>query len=437
MNQDSGVVYPCKCNSLVKPENTPTKYELIKDFSSYTTLHGLHFTMESGSIWRRIVWGVLICFCAGLLTAQIYINADNLLSREVTISKSLEFSETLPFPAVTICNQNMMRKSQIMGTIAQDYLDQMDTIKIRNTGEIQKDVPSFDVEKFVKKAGHQIEKMINGCKFPGIRCLKTKEFTMATTLSYLYGLCYTFNANASTVKEVSTGKHQGLTLELDAESSEYYGPFSYHATGFKVVLHEPGTFHNIDNIEGFDLSPGFLTSIRIKREKTISLPHPYPSNCGSKKLLNFERYSQPSCLIECKSRLLADKCKCRYVGMVEKGIDVKRFCNSTEITQCIIKTSQGIRYNTSDPQQLERLQAYARKTYTAVTIFYQSMSTDVTRERPAYTLSEMGSNIGGSMGMFLGCSFLTVCELIDLVIMVYLKRRKRKSSNMVRDFSQA
>ncbi|XP_020914699.2 acid-sensing ion channel 4 [Exaiptasia diaphana] len=364
-----------------------------------------------------------------------------------------------------------------MGTIAQDYLDQMDTIKIRNTGEIQKDVPSFDVEKFVKKAGHQIEKMINGCKFPGIRCLKTKEFTMATTLSYLYGLCYTFNANASTVKEVSTGKHQGLTLELDAESSEYYGPFSYHATGFKVVLHEPGTFHNIDNIEGFDLSPGFLTSIRIKREKTISLPHPYPSNCGSKKLLNFERYSQPSCLIECKSRLLADKCKCRYVGMVEKGIDVKRFCNSTEITQCIIKTSQGIKdhcdcprpclsihynaktsmayypsqhtwktmikthnttgYNTSDPQQLERLQAYARKTYTAVTIFYQSMSTDVTRERPAYTLSEMGSNIGGSMGMFLGCSFLTVCELIDLVIMVYLKRRKRKSSNMVRDFSQA
>ena len=65
---------------------------------------------------------------------------------------------------------------------------------------------------------------------------------------------------------VGSGKRQGFKLQLDAQPEEYYGPYSYEATGFKVAIHEPGTYHDIDN-EGYDVSPGFYTSIRIKRTK--------------------------------------------------------------------------------------------------------------------------------------------------------------------------
>ncbi|KXJ28989.1 Acid-sensing ion channel 3 [Exaiptasia diaphana] len=388
--------------------------------------------MDSGALLRRILWGILMCFSVCFLTVQVYLNLDKLLSRQVTITKSVEVSKSLPFPAVTICNQNMMRKSQIMGTIAQDYLDQLDPVKYKKYGQ-KSEVPSFDVEKKVKKTGHQLDKMMQECSFPGIDCSYAKHFTMATALSFLHGLCYTFNPNSSTAngKDVTEGQWQGLRLYLNAEPSEYYGPYSYDATGFKVAIHEPGTYHHIDNV-GYDVPPGFSTSIRIRREK----PSPYPSNCGSKKLFNFESYSQPSCWVECVSKIVAEQCGCRNLGMVPTGVSATRFCNSTEASNCVISSTRNINakcdcppkcesiqynvktsiayypsehgweamidmhnktgfnatgFNASDPEQLENLQADIRKSYAAVTIFYESTSTDVTEEKPSYNFSDFGS----------------------------------------------
>ncbi|KAK3746285.1 hypothetical protein QZH41_016538, partial [Actinostola sp. cb2023] len=294
-----------------------------------------------------------------------------------------------------------------------------------------------------------------------------------------YGLCYTFNANSSTVKMVDAGKRQGLQLRLDAQPHEYYGPFSYDATGFKIAIHEPGTFHDIDN-GGYDVSPGFYTSIRIRRKKTIYKPPPFVSKCGSKKLDNFERYTQHSCLHECFSRSLAKKCNCRQIGTVEKGINISRFCNSTERRNCInpairkLKITaetcgcplecESIEYsawssiayhpsetlldamipylekvtglNASDPQQKEKIQTIIRKRNSAVSIFFENLSTDVIEEKVSYDVSDMTSDIGGNMGLFLGCSLLTVCEFIDLVVMVCLKRWRKKATIEVNELTQ-
>ncbi|KXJ29041.1 Acid-sensing ion channel 4 [Exaiptasia diaphana] len=153
--------------------------KLIEDFGSYTTLHGFHFILDSGSIWRRTLWVLLIIFGLGFFIAQIYINFTKLYANEFTVRKSVEVSKSLPFPAVTICNQNMMRKSQIMGTIAQDYLDQMDLLKLSVGGVKQKEVPSFDVQKTLEKAGHQLVQMVTNCEFTKERCSAAKVFTPA------------------------------------------------------------------------------------------------------------------------------------------------------------------------------------------------------------------------------------------------------------------
>ena len=151
--------------------------KLIKDFSSYTTLHGFHFILDSGSLWRRVLWMSLIVGGFVFLVLQIWISLQRLFAKEVVISKSIEVAKALQFPAVTICNQNMMKKSKILGTVAQDYLDQMDDIKFRFAGQKQKDVPSFDVEDTLKKAGHQINEMVQYCTFAGVQFSVTEEFT--------------------------------------------------------------------------------------------------------------------------------------------------------------------------------------------------------------------------------------------------------------------
>ena len=65
----------------------------------------------------------------------------------------------------------------------------------------------------------------------------------------------------------TSGKIQALTLSLDAQPEEYYGPYSYDATGFKILVHDQNeSYPNIEDF-GVDLPPGFTTNIRVRRTK--------------------------------------------------------------------------------------------------------------------------------------------------------------------------
>ena len=137
---------------------------VIKDFGSYTTLHGFHFILDSGSIIRKIIWITLISLGIAFLFIQFRDNCRKLQSREIVISKDLERNENLLFPAITICNQNMMRKSKIMGTDAQTFLDQQDTLKYQILGDSlhsKETDPAFNIEESVKNNSHDLSEMLN------------------------------------------------------------------------------------------------------------------------------------------------------------------------------------------------------------------------------------------------------------------------------------
>jgi len=80
-----------------------------------------------------------------------------------------------------------------------------------------------------------------------------------------------------------------------------------------------------------------------------------------------------------------------------------------------------------------RLQEAIRKRLLKVNIFYESLSTEVTEKKPAYDLNDFGSDIGGNMGLFLGCSLLTLCEFFDLLLLVLVNcwGKKHDSSQTI------
>ena len=107
--------------------------KLVKDFGSYTTLHGLHFLFESSSVVRRILWIMLMGACMVILAFHEVRHSYIKLRRyDSLIMKDIERSNSLLFPAVTICNQNMFLKSKILGTDVQIYLDEIDELKAEN-----------------------------------------------------------------------------------------------------------------------------------------------------------------------------------------------------------------------------------------------------------------------------------------------------------------
>ena len=161
---------------------------VIKDFGSYTTLHGFHFILDSGSLIRRIIWITLILLGLAFLFLQFRDNYRKFTSNEIVISKGLERNKKLLYPAITICNQNMMRKSRILGTDAQTFLDQQDHLKIQFQGESlyhQDTDPSFNIEESVKNNSHDLSEMLKMCEWGNHPCSPT-NFT--PVLSYMVRL---------------------------------------------------------------------------------------------------------------------------------------------------------------------------------------------------------------------------------------------------------
>jgi len=77
------------------------------------------------------------------------------------------------------------------------------------------------------------------------------------------GLCHTIIVNGTVDK---LGEVYGLSLMLDAEPHEYYGPHSATGTGLKLMLHDHNVLPVVER-ESIDIPPGFKTTLRIRKKK--------------------------------------------------------------------------------------------------------------------------------------------------------------------------
>ena len=66
----------------------------------------------------------------------------------------------------------------------------------------------------------------------------------------------------------------------------------------------------------------------------------------------------------------------------------------------------------------------AEKSFVKARIFYESQSYTLSTESPKLDWVSLLANIGGTLGLFLGVSALSACELIDVLIEIFLLKRK-------------
>ncbi|XP_020894439.2 acid-sensing ion channel 2, partial [Exaiptasia diaphana] len=309
--------------------------QLVTDFAGYSTLHGFHFVLGLHAPIRRLLWLCLILSCVSFLVVQLVLSYQKLSAHRHVLDRDVVPSKSLTFPAFTLCNINMMKRSMIDGTDAQLYLDKLDPVKASQV--VNKTLSSsFDLKKAVLEYGHTASEMIKLCTWNGKIC-SYKNFT--TSFSYTYGLCHTFNLGDNEEELLNSTSNQrdlGLILMIDINDDEYYGPISYLSTGIKVVVHDQKEHPMVDEF-GDDVMPGFTTSIKIKREKFHRLKHPYSSACGSKKLVTSNEYVRSICILECNTREMIKKRGCRLLGMPNlPEFNTTGYCNPSEIISDVV-----------------------------------------------------------------------------------------------------
>ncbi len=63
--------------------------------------------------------------------------------------------------------------------------------------------------------------------------------------------------------------------------------------------------------------------------------------------------------------------------------------------------------------------------YIEIAIEPESFYSETITQRPAYTIESLFGDVGGLLGLYLGASLLTVCELIDFSIIALVKIAKK------------
>ena len=226
---------------------------------------------------------------------------------------------------------------------------------------------------------------------------------------------------------------------------------------------------------GVEVSPGFKTNLMIERVFEEILPQPYsecqaPDDHGTSTVFSdiYSRiqrsnyaYTQQLCLTACFHQALIEQCNCVKPNELTFFPEV-RVCNLHD--PCLIAFNRRVfdYANCSCPLQCNRTQylfsmsmvplnvnfvEYIKKNFAAdfvtkpidiervkmsvarIYLFYDSLSYVKSIEMATSgSVLELISNIGGTLGLFLGVSVLSLFEAFEVMLevcFVWLKRRRR------------
>ncbi|XP_072255100.1 epithelial sodium channel subunit alpha-like [Pyxicephalus adspersus] len=382
-------------------------------------------------------------------------------------------SARLPFPAITFCNLNRARMSQLNLSkyhFLQNYLS------VPSHDEHEAGMHSHENERNFAFAlsqlstqdqmelGHQLKDMLISCAFHDEVC---NESYFTPFFNPKLGNCYTFNGpkllsssihQTEVLNATKAGFSYGLTMELFIEQNEYISTLST-AAGLRVVLHGQGKMPFPED-EGVNVPPGQESDIGVVKVHVKRLHEPYNSRCSSgQDIRNYYTdvygtdYSREACKKSCAQTKMIKNCGCRmWEFPAPPGIDVP-LCNISEpsVNDCVemyeyklshdqlkchcplqceeeifeltLSSSQwpSSKYMDYFSKHIQSKHGYQdvqniRDNVVKLVVYYQQLNYEFIEEVPSMQLVDLFSSIGGLVGLWIGVSVCTVAEFVELIL---------------------
>ena len=342
-----------------------------------------------------------------------------------------------------------------------------------------------------KKLSYLLESILFECQFNYLVC-SSHEFIWL--FDKLLGNCYKFNtgydSSGSPVKlrkSIKSGMFYGLSLTLFAGQ---YNKLNNINSDFGLILKiDNSSYSVLSSMDsyGITLGTGFEYNIGIDRFYTIQLPEPY-SNCDSDDAIsnsewfnilhkNHGVYRRNDCIALCYQAKLTKYCNCTPDYLSEDGTGFARCktideykcatnfyfnnysqenfiahncypkcpieCNKTDYKVSItfsqilpeIYSSHFRRFSKNvslyDANETVTLET-VKNSLVRLNIYYNTLSYTIITENESITLVSLLSNIGGSIGLFLGSSLLSIVELVEIFIKFLIFLNKFKSNSKLK-----
>ncbi|XP_070552382.1 acid-sensing ion channel 1C-like [Ptychodera flava] len=427
--------------------------ERFRQFSEDTTLHGLRYAVGPHvGTSRRIFWTLLMIGMIVSSCIYLYLCWVKFLAFPVKTVVSMNYKTEISFPAITICNYNHYRKSYVNGTRFEDWVRQRyPTFNFSDDEppvELDEDFLRINRTWFEISAAHDKWNMIYQCTFgrSKIPC-DASNFTLTLTD---FGVCYTFNGGKESEDNVlhisNGGSEHGLRLRLFVEQFEYtYSENS--AAGFKILAHRQNDVPMIRNF-GFAIPPGTESLIGLKMIQEHNLPAPYVTRCSNEKLEYFEVYTHSNCVRELNTNAVVENCGCREPYMPGSA----RVCNYNESVKCAVPVIETLHTDKDCPVACSNIGYETRVSYASfpgrhivkdledrlnltqydireniadLKIYFEEISYEEIRQEKGYAFPDLIGDSGGELGLCLGASLLTMCEIVEFFLMWIWRKMTR------------
>ncbi|KAK6989342.1 amiloride-sensitive sodium channel subunit alpha [Biomphalaria glabrata] len=500
-------------------------WKIFSKYADISSLNGVPFIMQSRHCLVKVAWSLLLVGAIGASIFHLYYLFSNYFEYQKYSQVQLKF-DSLKFPAVTICNVNMMRISQkrfaseeiqslfqteikwnssnksLNNTTDSDLnkkayeLDNEEIQHIADDDDLVPDMSNPCLLEWVKdkerelcqhcsycwdqgqlsnsslyeiddyfqylfnkqsmdirqQIGHQKEGLIRMCSFAGRMC---GYELFQQVVSPQYGNCYTLHHENFTSRK--SGIAGGLELILSLETDEYT-PAITSDVGARVIIHEPGTAPFLDDND-IAVSPGMHTFIALKKVEIIRIGEPFSSCISESHTVLDYKYTKPACQKACEQMHIKDRCNCidsdldqsmtnttmsqckskedlKCLYQVRCELETKKdSCNCTDLCrestyEKTIATLQWptdsyVNYirpsvcNASKPPSFCKLNisnAALRDELVKLNIYFGDLNYEELADEPNYEITNLLSDIGGSIGLWIGMSVLSVFELIHLAL---------------------
>ncbi|ESO89679.1 hypothetical protein LOTGIDRAFT_218777 [Lottia gigantea] len=373
--------------------------KIVLKFADSTSMQGVPNVNAAKHWFPKTIWTLLLLASLGAMTLHLKFLFDTYYSWPKHSTVSLGFS-TLEFPAITVCNVNPIRKSQL-------YLA---SPALRNIVDIA------DPGNIVRK--------LEEYKFPD---------------------------------ENGMVPIPGMQLIVYLEDKEYIRGLT-SGSGAQVVIHDRNTCPFPQN-DGIAIASGTESNIGLRLVNVIRLGEPHGS-CEEGNQFQEEygyKYTRQSCHVFCLQNLISSRCgcydedeeelniianiqqkysPCRNISELKCMVGVQAdyengkencFCDNPCVETRFQYSLSSRQWPSDDYTKVlltalcyftKSVTSWSRQNFIKLNIYYEDLNYENITEEEDYETAQFISDVGGTVGLWIGLSILSIFELVELVVRI-------------------
>ena len=408
---------------------------ILRETCLSSTIHGIPNILRTNSICLKVLWSIFTILSSSACFYLVIEAVTQFLEHEVVTKMIVTNEFSSEFPAIKICLKNK-------------YLDDNGNNFLKSIVEL--------VEQNTIPKGQILERFVKKCEFNSLPCDLENDFNFSS-------FCLVYNSvnnqNFSKLKEIKrVGKKNGLKLKIFTGGAGIKGEDNTTGVLINIFNSSINSFIILDDF--IDVSTGLETNIIVNRLIINKKERPH-SQCVS-DLENYDSdliklflrhglwYEQKTCSLLLGKILIAlkyncsidgilnmnDRTPCKHIVDVDKASDIllsleenKKFREEKCPLECDSYQLNPLIYHGIGDEEIQS----NKGSMLSLNIYYDSLSYTTITETAKTEWIDLISNIGGTLGLFIGISFLTFGEIFEIIILHFLSLIEKKKKTFFKN----